>query len=135
MMGVRLAVGHPAEIVRIEYVDPVAAQARTARLIAAHHGVVAVIERALDRFGRDEALARAREIGIGHRIEPAADLGRHDRVRVGIDLGERRAEPLLAQSEAVMRGGVEIADAGIPRGADRSEEHTSELQSLMRISY
>src|SRR3546814_1767658 len=49
MMGVRLAVGHPAEIVRIEYVDPVAAQARTARLIAAHHGVVAVIERALDR--------------------------------------------------------------------------------------
>src|SRR3546814_5216218 len=36
MMGVRLAVGHPAEIVRIEYVDPVAAQARTARLIAAH---------------------------------------------------------------------------------------------------
>src|SRR3546814_14405724 len=60
MMGVRLAVGHPAEIVRIEYVDPVAAQARTARIIAAHHGVVAVIERAPARFGRDHALARAR---------------------------------------------------------------------------
>src|SRR3546814_4711146 len=29
----------------------------------------------------------------------------------------------------------EITDSQEPRGWDRSEEHTSELQSLMRISY
>src|SRR3546814_8328809 len=33
------------------------------------------------------------------------------------------------------RGGVETSRIAIARATDRSEEHTSELQSLMRISY
>src|SRR3546814_7105092 len=32
-------------------------------------------------------------------------------------------------------GGEKLAAEAAPTGADRSEEHTSELQSLMRISY
>src|SRR3546814_6236155 len=53
----------------------------------------------------------------------------------------------LAPSPAFRRGGSlstprprggdgpQAADAGDPGGGGRSEEHTSELQSLMRISY
>src|SRR3546814_3481959 len=42
--------------------------------------------------------------------------------------------PLSRHSRARPRGGAGAALAG-PRTGRRSEEHTSELQSLMRISY
>src|SRR3546814_3801520 len=47
------------------------------------------------------------------------------------------AEQFLAAIGAndVAEDSPEIADIGILRNLDRSEEHTSELQSLMRISY
>src|SRR3546814_6409011 len=66
---------------------------------------------------------------------------------------ERATEVLLTQPLAVHVGGVDEGDTGVERGVDdafagalvkpcpevvaseRSEEHTSELQSLMRISY
>src|SRR3546814_7021471 len=57
----------------------------------------------------------------------------------------RRWRPALPLIVITMRGGVETAVAAMRAGAsdfvqkpiapDRSEEHTSELQSLMRISY
>src|SRR3546814_5234672 len=69
------------------------------------------------------------------------DIGRQ---RVGIDEG-LHAQPLAAsvrlQDEAPLAEGLarrldEAALAGDHDGArDRSEEHTSELQSLMRTSY
>src|SRR3546814_7175938 len=37
--------------------------------------------------------------------------------------------------EGITAGGVLALDHAHQRGAQRSEEHTSELQSLMRISY
>src|SRR3546814_10219640 len=46
------------------------------------------------------------------------------------DGDEHDAEAALAR-----RADVEPAEAGVDRETERSEEHTSELQSLMRISY
>src|SRR3546814_8220869 len=47
------------------------------------------------------------------------------------------AEPVMRCFDvaALERGQVRILDKGVAGGRRRSEEHTSELQSLMRISY
>src|SRR3546814_5404577 len=47
----------------------------------------------------------------------------------------RGGEPLRTPYGAVPGQGVRRLHADQPRGGHRSEEHTSELQSLMRISY
>src|SRR3546814_4147007 len=47
-------------------------------------------------------------------------------------MGALRGLPL---AEGRRRGRVLMAEHGLGAAADRSEEHTSELQSLMRISY
>src|SRR3546814_2660334 len=39
------------------------------------------------------------------------------------------------QTVAGLANGSQVSFAGVPVGQVRSEEHTSELQSLMRISY
>src|SRR3546814_8935227 len=50
---------------------------------------------------------------------------------------ERADLLVLALSVLLMRGGEHVAllGSGLRPSASRSEEHTSELQSLMRISY
>src|SRR3546814_9646419 len=45
---------------------------------------------------------------------------------------QRRCDRCLEQAEAAFAG---VGNLGSHRIRDRSEEHTSELQSLMRISY
>src|SRR3546814_4081524 len=77
------------------------------------------------------------EIGAVRRIERHPGQGlvhRNERLTIAPDalaldqgLGHR-----LADHDAAVLGGVVIVDMQI---ALRSEEHTSELQSLMRISY
>src|SRR3546814_3929101 len=63
-------------------------------------------------------------LGAGHAAA-RAQLPQQPSARAGL---------LLAA--AVRRGAAVAAVAPVPRGLDvRSEEHTSELQSLMRISY
>src|SRR3546814_6558681 len=80
------------------------------------------------RMGDDDAAARRRlprygEIGIGdhRRARGEADRAAHpeyaDAGSGGVDAGAKRPRPAVGQR------------------VDRSEEHTSELQSLMRISY
>src|SRR3546814_4848524 len=78
---------------------------------------------------RDPDLRRADRLHILHRMNGRVDVATQKRriqllgpQRLAADLGER---PVL---HAVAGGGK-----GDKR--DRSEEHTSELQSLMRISY
>src|SRR3546814_2209275 len=45
-------------------------------------------------------------------------------------------KPATIRAEAVTRGKIEMVDWRVRKaGSERSEEHTSELQSLMRISY
>src|SRR3546814_6267178 len=87
------------------------------------------------RFHAEAALE-----GVGRALEPQILLrGReHDALR-GLGLGLAnldeiaRADLGIGALEAVEADDVEALVLGI--GQDRSEEHTSELQSLMRISY
>src|SRR3546814_2539993 len=85
---------------------------RPARLIPSHRGTAAA---ALRNGG---AVAGAR---LGNRRGVAVRVLRHARAAVGTALQDRR----------------HIARSGLQHVSDqrRSEEHTSELQSLMRISY
>src|SRR3546814_10360349 len=69
----------------------------------------------------DEALAACRQRRLDHRMAATLDL----EARVIDEIGARPAAFDRAFGEA--RGNVE--------SGERSEEHTSELQSLMRISY
>src|SRR3546814_9631665 len=62
-----------------------------------------------------------RDPGIAEPIDAA------ERFRIGVD--ELRQRPEFAQQRLGERLGVAA------RNGERSEEHTSELQSLMRISY
>src|SRR3546814_5737461 len=77
------------------------------------------------------------QAGAGSPAHPAAPRRRHPGVRSArpADAGQRRQGPpegaAAARVVAVVRG----PGLGLPRAARRSEEHTSELQSLMRISY
>src|SRR3546814_8995783 len=96
-----------------------------------------------DRLG---ALDRQRQSGDGddvRRVERADAEHRQYRVlarlcrlrRAGIAFGRVRLRALrsLWQRAAVDRRGRD--DGGVADDQPRSEEHTSELQSLMRISY
>src|SRR3546814_7841723 len=61
--------------------------------------------------------------------DPAQPRAAEERHRAGH--GAAVVEP--ADARGVCRGRCRVGPSG--RGGDRSEEHTSELQSLMRISY
>src|SRR3546814_1956634 len=67
---------------------------------------------------------------IGFQIEPAAKADR--RVEIGLgdaDLRRRAVQPGLGSAD------IGAAQRDLRWQPERSEEHTSELQSLMRISY
>src|SRR3546814_3962774 len=68
-----------------------------------------------------------REDGAGACVEVVAADGQ--------EVLERRAVPLDRVRVAAHRRGGGVERIGRRRDAGRSEEHTSELQSLMRISY
>src|SRR3546814_10289289 len=83
------------------------------------------IEAAHQQNPRATALCREKAqqldpVGAGHRQIKTDDVGAHLAVQQGEALRVRREMHLVAQ---------------ILRDAARSEEHTSELKSLMRISY
>src|SRR3546814_5089122 len=80
-------------------------------------------------------------VGVGHRLHDHAGLGRclDDVPEVGSRLQqvaeqwEEVAVLVIAQNDAII---AVVEDKALADGVDRrSEEHTSELQSLMRISY
>src|SRR3546814_8675445 len=52
-----------------------------------------------------------------------------------LDIAERRAKPVRGRREQVPAIGFSRPDDLLVAGAGRSEEHPSELQSLMRIWY
>src|SRR3546814_5827053 len=75
-------------------------------------------------YGGDNPLLRCAALPFGSHPRPCRDLSaRRD---AGAD-----AAPVQATAGAGSRGDVRR----IAQAAARSEEHTSELQSLMRISY
>src|SRR3546814_6793900 len=69
----------------------------------------------------------AAQVGTGEPLaDPAAGLAFHDPDRVR-DLHDAGRDVAVA--------GRLLHDSAVPRHRSRSEEHTSELQSLMRLSY
>src|SRR3546814_6665859 len=67
-------------------------------------------------------------------VQAAAAVAEHRAARrIGDDLAERR-DPVL-QRHYSAAAGMAAGSAGGSSPISRSEEHTSELQSLMRISY
>src|SRR3546814_6515010 len=80
-------------------------------------------------FERCEPRARIRQPGVVDRVQAAEG---------GDDVGARQAVVQRRDHHVPERGiqaRVEDLDHLRPARAQRSEEHTSELQSLMRISY
>src|SRR3546814_5232164 len=75
-------------------------------------------------------LFRSHELFGGKIGDPGARILRAHLIRDGVHQ-MRLAEPGLAMEEKGIEGDL----AAFREGAGRSEEHTSELQSLMRISY
>src|SRR3546814_9441168 len=71
------------------------------------------------------ALDRAGVLDLDVLVLRTGGLDQCDLVAIVLDHG--RVAPLC--------GLVELAGQGVARGPARTEEHTSELQSLMRISY
>src|SRR3546814_2409728 len=98
----------------------------------------AFLHRQADRAGLEHLGADAREfehllIGDIIKLAGASDdprVGRVNTVNIGVDI----AAVGLHRRRDRDRAGVRTA-AAERRDAARSEEHTSELQSLMRISY
>src|SRR3546814_6370536 len=70
--------------------------------------------------------------------DPRRELGADRRCRQRCrELSARsgRTAALLAVAVEPAAGGADVGAGDLPRAVGRSEEHTSELQSLMRISY
>src|SRR3546814_1321685 len=85
-----------------------------------------------DTLFPDTTLFRA--VPVGDRGRLALEVERKLDTDVGLALVGFEAADDVAVHRSLDEGGV--ADLGAVReGVERSEEHTSELQSLMRISY
>src|SRR5262249_37485052 len=109
-----VAVNGAIEVVRIEYVDTVGAEALEREFERAHHSVMAVVvelapRRRVEEFPDSRALARR------HRLEQASALGRQH-VVVALPAAQEGVEAGLRQAEPIERSRVEIADPGLPRG-------------------
>src|SRR3546814_10434968 len=77
-------------------------------------------------LGDDRQIGIVEPFGDGAGADHAADVRRDD------DQVLVLATPDFAEQH---RAGVDVVDRDIEEALNRSEEHTSELQSLMRISY
>src|SRR3546814_5167709 len=82
--------------------------------------------------GEDGETHVAAELDLGFEVERIGRcVGReHLRIAMSVDLEARASERVCI--EACL---FAVAPHGVEASAIRSEEHTSELQSLMRISY
>src|SRR3546814_7425688 len=71
------------------------------------------------------------------RVEIDLQRAVHVAAEAHFGIGLAKLDPRTAGLEGIDHLGLIAADAGddAQSGNDRSEEHTSELQSLMRISY
>src|SRR3546814_3457805 len=92
-------------------------------------GDVAALEAAVG------GVAVAERLGVlGHRRQQVEQAGRRRAAVAGAEVEVRQAALEEARQHAADRMGIPQQREAVAR-LDRSEEHTSELQSLMRISY
>src|SRR3546814_1129329 len=102
-----------------------------------------MIERRRASANRDDASLGQEDVDVGIDDLVGSKLGNlgHDEYVVGIEIqlgrlgvAHRILDRQLVQPEAVLEQ-RDLAVVGIDDVDPRSEEHTSELQTLMRISY
>src|SRR3546814_1962522 len=95
-------------------------------------GDVAALEAAVG------GVAVAERLGVlGHRRQQVEQAGRRRAAVAGAEVEVRQAALEEARQHAADRMGIPQQREAVARldGAQRSEEHTSELQSLMRNTY
>src|SRR3546814_5712191 len=81
-------------------------------------------------------IKRMRGVALGTRQRHSHRLNKAKSCEAGASLAiEPMAWKTAILNLSAVRNGRERADYAMPHWPDRSEEHTSELQSLMRISY
>ena len=108
--------GPDVEVVDQQNVDPPGAKTLQAVLDRAHDAVIGVV---VDQAEWQAALELAMvERGRIARLEQASHLGREHELGALL-VAQRLAETVLGQAETIVRGGVEIADAGVVAGLDR----------------
>src|SRR3546814_6122920 len=90
-------------------------------------GEIVAVERLRRRRGK---IRMRHQRGERRLVDPACGGERAARVMGGTGMA---AQPVVDQR--IARAGIEGAQVVVARADIRSEEHTSELQSLMRISY
>ena len=106
----------PFRVVQVQHVEAVEPRALERLLDARTDAVGREIPHPSVVGGHHEVVVGVELSGtLGVRFEQAPDLGRHD-VLVARFRRQERTEPALGQPQPVVRGGVEIADADIPRG-------------------
>src|SRR3546814_7753175 len=99
-----------------------------------------------DLFGVRDGFLQAIEHLVGHGVHLGLERGHGDVVAVGpqadavvlehrLALRERFAQQRVGEALALVDGQGGAGQLRVLAGAVRSEEHTSELQSLMRIPY
>src|SRR6266566_3624362 len=101
-------------VVDVEHVDAIQPETFQAFLDRAHHSVVAEVVDGIDGW---YALVSLAGLGGSPGAKQPADLRREDELVAGLR-PEHRAKPLLSQTVAVQRSGVEEADPSLPRGLD-----------------
>src|SRR3546814_2241911 len=105
-----------------------------------HHLVEHVFEEGegrlvgVEEVGKDAPIMARRRWRIGNRRECGIGSDRGGRVARHLDFGHDRDVTRGRISDDVADLGLGV-EAAIAHGPAKSEEHTSELQSLMRISY
>src|SRR3546814_6779090 len=115
----------PAGVERGDVHDDAAA--RIGRLAEADHQDVARDAEIFDRAGERKAVRRD-DADVGFAVDEILGVEFLGIDRGRIDVGEDLE--FGGNARVIAIGGEAVADAAV-----RSEEHTSELQSLMRISY
>src|SRR3546814_3748154 len=95
---------------------------------AGDHAQAAVFARGIGQVDHREPLLRPRLVALGFGPAPPVLMPEQRRAARGLGDQEPAGPARIARAEAAQR-------IDQPLVADRSEEHTSELQSLMRISY
>src|SRR3546814_9999681 len=87
--------------------------------------------------GQQELVVLERSDALAEGLAVLGVLQRLDEDLLGVrHVGDRAPEPFLGELlHHVDEAAVELTNDVVVAEADRSDEHTSELQSLMRISY
>src|SRR3546814_4789015 len=95
-------------------------------------GLAHILQIEMDAVDRDADRAAAGEFQVQAAVLPAQREEAERRVRVGaVDVADADGADLVDGEDAVHAGVDRLAAFAV----GRSEEHTSELQSLMRLSY